>query len=354
MKDAFKTGNSNIDEDKIKDLVGIPKFVYINNIISGIIEKDIEKSINAMNDVLNEGKDLENFVWEMIKYAKDILIYKVTKKLEIYSEEEENEIKKISEKVSKQELINIIYSLSELENKMKISSQKTIIFETGIIKLCADESYNESKSATSSNTKKEDEKTRVEVKQKETPKVTMEVEQNKTIDNLSVESSTESNAEPNKESNTKTQETEQTKPKILAKGENLSDWPKAINNLKKQGKVMLYANLINTDAIMINDMTVSIRFNSGLNAFRKELLQKPENLNVLNKEVAMICGKPMQIKFEDASQSNTVKNTYIKQETKQNIQQETNIGTVTKQQEDLEEQDDLSDLDIPINFVEEE
>ena len=352
MKDAFKTGNSNIDEDKIKDLVGIPKFVYINNIISGIIEKDIEKSIDAMNDVLNEGKDLENFVWEMIKYTKDILIYKVTKKLEIYSEEEENEIKKISEKVSKQELINIIYSLSELENKMKISSQKTIIFETEIIKLCAYESYNESKSAISSKTKKEDEKTRVEVKQKETPKVTMEAEQNKTIDNLSVESSTESNT---KTQETK-QETEQTKPKILAKGENLSDWPKAINNLKKQGKVMLYANLINTDAIMINDMTVSIRFNSGLNAFRKELLQKPENLNVLNKEVAMICGKPMQIKFEDASQSNTntVKNTYIKQETKPNVQQETNIGTVTKQQEDLEEQDDLSDLDIPINFVEEE
>lgn len=337
MKDVFRIGNSNIDEEKIKDLVGIPKFVYINNIISGIIEKDIGKSINAMNEVLNEGKDLENFVWEMIKYTKDILIYKVTKKLEIYSEEEENEIKKISEKVSKQELINIIYSLSELENKMKISSQKTIIFETEIIKLCVDESYNESNFTTSSKIKKE---TETEVKQKEKPKATVEAEKNKKIDNLNIELSTESNA---KIQETK-QETVEVKPKTLAKGENLSDWPKAINNLKKQGKVMLYANLINTEAIMINDMTVSIRFNSGLNAFRKELLQKSENLNALNKEVAMICGKPMQIKFEDASSNNvnSTSNTITKEEKK--------VETLNKQ----EEQDDLSDLDIPINFVEEE
>ncbi len=344
MKDVFKIGNSNIDEDKIKELVGIPKFIYINNIICGIVEKDIEKSIKAMNDVLDEGKDLENFVWEMIKYTKDILIYKVSKKLEIYSEEEENEIKKISEKVSKQELINIIYSLSELENKMKISSQKTIIFETEIIKLCADESCDESSFTTPAKTKKETEKviekTAEEVKKKETPKTVVETEKNKAIDNLNIDT--------NKELNTKVQETKQetaqAKPKVLAKGENLSDWPKAINNLKKQGKVMLYANLINTEAVMINDMTVSIRFNSGLNAFRKELLQKSENLNALNKEVAMICGKPMQIKFEDASSSNvnSTSNTITKEEKK--------VETLNKQ----EEQDDLSDLDIPINFVEEE
>ena len=72
-----------------------------------------------MNEVLDEGKDLGNFLWEMIKHTKDILMYKVSKIAEIYNEEEIKEISQISEKVSKEELINIIYRLSELENKMK-------------------------------------------------------------------------------------------------------------------------------------------------------------------------------------------------------------------------------------------
>ena len=340
LERCIQDGDSNIDEEKIKDLVGIPKFVHINNIITGIIEKNIEKSIDAMNAVLDEGKDLENFVWEMIKYTKDILIYKVTKKLDIYSEEEKKQIEEISNKVPKEDLIKIIYTLSELENKMKSSSQKTIIFETEVIKLCADENHDEATFTPAPKIKKEPEKKDIKtiesttlVMQSQMPKATIRAEEDHT------------------------EEPKQVTPKVLAKGENLNDWPKAINNLKKQGKVMLYANLINTDAVMLNDMTVSIRFNSGLNAFRKELLQKPENMNALNKEVAMICGKPMQIKFEDASQSNvtTAKNAYPRKEVKQEPKTETKPENITKQQDGSEEEpDDLTDLDIPINFVEEE
>ena len=88
-------------------------------------------------------------------------------------------------------------------------------------------------------------------------------------------------------------------------------------------------------------MTVAIRFPNGLNAFRKDLLQKPENLNLLTKEISVLCGKTMQIKFEDASGSKVVE--------KQNTRQE------PKALEPKEGPDDiLESLDIPINFVEEE
>lgn len=136
LERCLQDGETDIDENKIKDLVGIPKFVYVHNIINGIIEKDIEKALKEMQNILDEGKDLENFLWEMIKHVKDILMYKVSKKAEIYSEEEKRQIAEIAEKVSKEELINIIYKLSELESKMKMSTQKTIIFEAEIIKLC--------------------------------------------------------------------------------------------------------------------------------------------------------------------------------------------------------------------------
>ena len=83
----------------------------------------MEKALNTVNEVLDEGKDLEHFLWEMIKYTKDVLMYKVGYKSQIYNEEEKVKIDEAAKKASKEELINIIYKLSEAENKMKISTK---------------------------------------------------------------------------------------------------------------------------------------------------------------------------------------------------------------------------------------
>ena len=72
---------------------------------------------------------------EKIKYIKDILLYKATNTTQLYSEEERSKIKEISEIVEKERLINLVYELSSIENEMKFSTQKNILFQAGIIKL---------------------------------------------------------------------------------------------------------------------------------------------------------------------------------------------------------------------------
>lgn len=273
----------------------------------------------------------------MIKHTKDILMYKVSKKAELYNEEEMKQIAELSETASKEELINIIYKLSELQAKMKASSQKTIIFETEIIKLCvkvdidglegiinALERKIENGDIQISNT----------AKIPEAPKTITERPREK----VNISPSPE---EPKIEAKKEEKPKEIVKPVKLEPGEKIGSWQNVITKLKTQGKVMLYANLINTEAVEINDMTVAIRFQNGLNAFRKDLLQKPENLNILTKEIATICGKPMQIKFEDASGS--------KVQTKKAAIEEPKVSIPKEEPEDI-----LESLDIPINFVEEE
>ena len=83
------------------------------------------------------GKDLNNLLWEIIKYVKDILVYKATGKLEIYSKDELEDIKQLVEIVSKERLLYIVTDLSKLENDMKWSAQKSILFQVEIIKLCS-------------------------------------------------------------------------------------------------------------------------------------------------------------------------------------------------------------------------
>ena len=114
LERCLQDGESNINEDKIKDLVGIPKLTYIHAIVKAFLEYDVENAIKAVDTVLNEGKDLNNLLWEIIKYVKDILVYKATGKLEIYSNEELEEIKKLAGEVTKERLLYIITDLSKL------------------------------------------------------------------------------------------------------------------------------------------------------------------------------------------------------------------------------------------------
>ena len=117
-----------INEDKVRDLVGIPKITYINKLAKGIINKEPEEAINIVNTILEEGKDIDNFLWELIKYIKDILVYKSTSKLEIYNQEEIKNIKELADSTDKERLLRLISELSELANNIKWSSQKAIMF----------------------------------------------------------------------------------------------------------------------------------------------------------------------------------------------------------------------------------
>lgn len=125
-----------IDENQVRELVGIPKIFQIYEIVKNIIEYNSDGVIEVINDIINQGKDVDNFLWEIIKYIKDILVYKSSKNLEIYNDEEKNQINELADKVSKERLLHLIYELSELSNTIKWSSQKTVMFEAGMIKAC--------------------------------------------------------------------------------------------------------------------------------------------------------------------------------------------------------------------------
>ena len=111
LERCIQDGENQINEDKIKDLVGIPKMIYVHDIVEAIIQYDVDKALVTTNKVLEEGKDISNLLWEMIKYVKDILLYKATNHVELYSEEEKQKIKEISELVEKDRLINLVYYL---------------------------------------------------------------------------------------------------------------------------------------------------------------------------------------------------------------------------------------------------
>lgn len=281
-----------IDEDKIKDLVGIPKTIFINELVNFVVDKDVEKTLEKLQEIVQDGKDINNLIWEIIKYIKDVLLYKTTGKTEIYNDEEIANIKKISEKVSKQELIDLICELSKIENDVKYSTQKLIILQTGLISLCnkkdiedttKNSSTNNGENRNGNNSNLEERVTKIEnflragnfVKGKSSAgaKVTF---------NNGVE-----------------EKKEKPLPKPKYQGKTQDYWPKLVNDFKSNGKMFMYINLAGTIAREINDMTLEVEFPNGMNSATKEFLTRPDTMQDLRETIHLACGKEMQIKFVD-------------------------------------------------------
>lgn len=284
-----------ITEELVKELVGIPKTESVNKITKSILEKDTEMALQTINEVIAEGKDINNFLWEIIKYVKDILIFKTNAQLEIYSEKEKNNIKQLADSTTKEKLISIIYNLSNLQNDMKWSTQKLIMFQVEIIKLCNEVMHN--------NTNDHEDNNQVSIPQKEVEELNYKInrlEKQMTLI-LNFQEGEKSINDSVKKTN-KVQsvgKTEVKKSTNIKLGEKIQNWPKIIDQIKQEGRISLSSILMSSSANEINDMTVGINFENGLTPFRKEILEKPENMSEIVKQVSIELGKPMRIVLVD-------------------------------------------------------
>mgnify|MGYP004550521709 FL=1 len=339
LERCVQEGEDEINDDKVKELVGIPKVEYINKIVNSVIDCNVDETLQNIDNVIADGKDLNNLIWEIIKYVKDILVFKSSGTLNLYNDEELKQIEEISKKTSKERLLKSIYSLSELANDLKMTTQKTIMLEVGIMKLCSiqegmtsnaivENTQNSSDNIQNTNEMKNtslNEKFNESNNQQGNP-ITVDL-QNKAnelenkIKQLEYKiNQISTGVVHNLEQNVDNQEPKSTIRRVNTKtvsngpsnivtniaptGKKSECWGKLVSGLKESGKIMLYTNLVNTTATEVNDMTVGIVFPNGITPFGRSILDKPESVNELTKLVSLEYGKPMQVKYIDAKKPN--------------------------------------------------
>lgn len=289
MRDAIsilERCNQETDEEisgeLVKQLVGIPSLKYIASLTKAMFERNEIDALKAIDDVINDGKDLYNFLWEVIKYLKDILVYKATGSLDVYSNEEINEIKELSELVDKDRILKIIYDLSELENSIKWSAQKVIMFQTGIIKICSNSGVTDSTVKDLLNKIAKLEQKIASIK----PSELMAQVNNEYTEKEFVKDEAKEYIESKKEA-----------PKNTVKSNELLT--KILDSLKQNKKMMLYTTLMNSRAVMTDDMNVEFEFPNGLTPFNQKVMSEPNNKKDLVKAIYNITGKEMNIKIRD-------------------------------------------------------
>jgi len=342
LERCIQDGEIHITEEKIKDLVGIPKLVQINKLVESIINYNPSESLKVSEEIIAEGKDIVNMLWEVIKYIKDMLIYKTSGDVDIYTEEEKLKMKELVQNVSTERLIKIINELSELENSLKWSNQRNLLFETGIIKVSSNfacSGYDEIEKRISNieeqlksgkvvqnvdntfrnqanignqakvennNVNFQNDGTTIKQDTKENGpghNISGSASEHNTVGNVNNSESIEiSKVQENGQEQVRTGNLNNVQSTNNSTGvKDVKDWKTLVNSLKNNGKMMLYTNLVNTTAKEINDMTVGIVFKNGITPFGKKVLEVPENMQYLVKSVSKMFGKEMRIKLIDGA-----------------------------------------------------
>lgn len=131
--------NGRIEYDDVILMLGLTSNEHIFRLTDTMIEKNIEAVISEIEEVLFSGKDIVQFIKELLKHFRNLLMVKISKKPEEIIDVSEDTIgmlKEQAKKIRSEELMRGISILVDAENDCKTSSQPRIRLEMALIKFC--------------------------------------------------------------------------------------------------------------------------------------------------------------------------------------------------------------------------
>lgn len=130
-----------ITYENILSILGTVNADTIFNISQHIIDKDLNGALKLISEVVQYGKDVNQFIKDLIQHFRNLMIVKSTSDVENIvegSKEFIEDLTKQAKDISITNIIRYINILSEAENQSKWSSQPRIVLEISIIKLASD------------------------------------------------------------------------------------------------------------------------------------------------------------------------------------------------------------------------
>lgn len=135
---AFYFGER-LSKDKVLEIVGSVDDTVFFDMTDRIVEKNAEALMNIVSDLMAEGRDAGQFVSDYIGHLRNLMItasVSDAEKILNVSSESAAELKKQTECISKSEISRLINIFSSLSSDMKYASNKRVLLEVCLIKLC--------------------------------------------------------------------------------------------------------------------------------------------------------------------------------------------------------------------------
>ena len=132
-------GDKAITHDDVLEVLGIVNNEYLFKISETVLREDAGGAIRVIDEIAAGGKDISQFIRDLIIHYRNLLMTKVVSKCEDVidmSREGIEQLKKLSADYDKNNIIRCISILSELENEAKWSGNPRILLEIALVKMC--------------------------------------------------------------------------------------------------------------------------------------------------------------------------------------------------------------------------
>ncbi|WP_299095565.1 DNA polymerase III subunit gamma/tau [uncultured Metabacillus sp.] len=111
---------------------------FIGKIASAIHEKDVTTALQALDQLMYQGKDPARFIEDVIFYYRDMLLYQTAPTLEDVLERVtvDEQFIELSNEIPSNEIYETIEMLSKSQQEMKFTNHPRIFLEIALVKLC--------------------------------------------------------------------------------------------------------------------------------------------------------------------------------------------------------------------------
>ena len=138
---SFSGKNQPIKKEMVKKLLGNVEIELITQFVKYLSEKDAKKAVSFLNESIDKGVNLQQFIKALNSYLREILLLKIDSQFEDslisgLTAEEKEKIKEFAEKLSSEEIHQFLEKFMEAENKMKYSSIPQLPLELAIVEIC--------------------------------------------------------------------------------------------------------------------------------------------------------------------------------------------------------------------------
>ena len=135
---AFHFGKE-LTYDKVLDVLGAVDTEVFSRLYRRVLERDVLGCIQLLEEIIMQGRELTQFVSDFSWYLRNLLLVKTSDNMEEMidvSSENLLRLKEEAEETDMETIIRYIRIFSELASKMKYATQKRILLEVALIKLC--------------------------------------------------------------------------------------------------------------------------------------------------------------------------------------------------------------------------
>lgn len=135
---AFNFGEE-LTYDKVLSVLGAVDTEVFSNLFSALYKQDANAALTLLSDVVIQGRELTQFVNDFVWYLRNLMLVQASDQMEDVVDISTDNLKSLKEQAAGADsdtILRFIRVFSELSSNIRFATQKRILIEITLIKLC--------------------------------------------------------------------------------------------------------------------------------------------------------------------------------------------------------------------------